>query len=473
MRLSLLLVLLLVACESAPPATPVSLFPGEQAFVDDFGPPEVLLARLRALPGVEEVDELHADTKGRDPRRLLFTDRPACRAFSIRFAVAVNHDRPRGTRLLRRLFLSHCSTQVPMVYSPDGYGLLDDFFQPEIVERLGANWLWAEHRLYGESLPDWPEEPNPEDDPDAELRTIRQAAADDHDVVSAFKALYPRRWISTGVSKGGMTATFFRRFYPDDVDGTIAYVAPFLDGLYDQRFSAYQDHAGDAACRDKVLAYQRALILRQAELLEHVVPDVPADNHSLQYASRSFRWPFWQYDGDCTHVPAADADAVTMLVPVMGTDHVVPASSEGYGFPFIEESLLELGFPVQSIRGLEDLIGEQTEDDLSGLFPDLTYDPYPMLDVRRWIASEATRIVFVYGTIDPWSGGAATPLVDATHDNLVVWAEGANHHAKIQQLGGSDRDHVVARLSRWADAPVSDPSAASSCSARGTVLTRS
>lgn len=57
---------------------------------------------------------------------------------------------------------------------------------------------------------------------------IRQAAADQHRIKELLKDLYPGKWISGGTSKGGMTALFYKRFYPDDVDATVAYVAPIM-----------------------------------------------------------------------------------------------------------------------------------------------------------------------------------------------------------------------------------------------------
>jgi hypothetical protein len=81
------------------------------------------------------------------------------------------------------------------------------------------------------------------------LLTIWQAAADEHDAVQAFKRIYPGKWLATGASKGGMTATCFRRFFPGDVDGTIPYVAP--NNVVDSadRYPEFLANVGDPACR--------------------------------------------------------------------------------------------------------------------------------------------------------------------------------------------------------------------------------
>ena len=49
-------------------------------------------------------------------------------------------------------------------------------------------------------------------------------------------------------------AVYHRRFYPDDVAGTVAYVAPLSFGAPDHRYDAFLDGVQPAACRDAVRA---------------------------------------------------------------------------------------------------------------------------------------------------------------------------------------------------------------------------
>ena len=122
-------------------------------------------------------------------------------------------------------------------------------------------------------------------------------------------------WISTGGSKGGMTSVYHRRFYPGDVDGTVAYVAPndvvnFEDSAYTRFFRT----VGDAACRDALVALQReALGRRRAELLG--APEgrrggrtagrssntIGTPDRSLELSVLDTAWAFWQYQtaADC------------------------------------------------------------------------------------------------------------------------------------------------------------------------------
>ncbi|MGC5410129.1 aminopeptidase, partial [Streptomyces sp. DT225] len=98
---------------------------------------------------------------------------------------------------------------------------------------------------------------------------IWQAASDEHRVFTALKRIYSENWLTTGGSKGGMTATYYERFYPKDMDGVVAYVAPNdvvnkEDSAYDRFFA----EVGTEECRDKLGGVQREALIRRAPLEE-------------------------------------------------------------------------------------------------------------------------------------------------------------------------------------------------------------
>src|SRR6185436_7084690 len=86
--------------------------------------------------------------------------------------------------------------------------------------------------------------------------TVEQSAADFHAIAQSFHMLYKGAWVNTGASKGGMTSIYHRRFYPDDLDGTVAYVAPSSDGVADPRYDQFLDTVVPAECMAKVRAAQ-------------------------------------------------------------------------------------------------------------------------------------------------------------------------------------------------------------------------
>jgi len=171
-----------------------------------------LLERLNALPGV---------TATEIPSHYGYP-----RQFALDITQPVDHDRPNGPTFTQRAYLSHADEDLPMVFGPNGYGATEESWE-ELAFILQCNGVYVTHRYFPGSRPqptDW------------RYLDIRQAAADHHRIVVLLEAIYPGPWVSAGSSKSGMTALFHRRFWPDDVDATVAYVAPLMFDVEDERF---------------------------------------------------------------------------------------------------------------------------------------------------------------------------------------------------------------------------------------------
>src|SRR5262249_7560777 len=134
---------------------------------------------------------------------------------------------------------------------------------------LGANQLFVEHRFFPPSTPtplDWTD------------LTIFQAAGDHHRIFTALKPLLPKKWAASGASKGGMTAVYYRFFYPHDMDVTVPYVAPNSYSTHDPRYVRFLEHVGPADCRAKLKAAQRAILSHRAEITARMAAEA-ADQH--------------------------------------------------------------------------------------------------------------------------------------------------------------------------------------------------
>jgi hypothetical protein len=91
---------------------------------------------------------------------------------------------------------------------------------------------------------------------------------DHNHIVTALRPFYEGSWISTGHGKGGATAVHHRRFFPDDVDATVAYVTPISFAAPDEGYIPFLDQIGeDDDCREALRQLQRRALERFDSLL--------------------------------------------------------------------------------------------------------------------------------------------------------------------------------------------------------------
>jgi hypothetical protein len=363
-----------------------------------------------------------------------------------------DHDDPGAAEFRQFITLLHRSEDAPMVLLTEGYTNSWGDRRCELTRLLGANQLAVEHRFFSRSTPasgDW------------SLLDIRQAAADHHRVVEAFRPIYGGVWINTGFSKGGMTAVYHRRFYPDDVDVTVPYVAPISYGAPDERYLDFLANVGNPACNEGLWAIQREALLRR----DVMVPRVAATGNSYDrvggpeaaFESVVVELPFtfWQYSGvdHCDDIPpvsASDDVLYDFIDSYVGFSY---ASDAVWAFfePYYYQAHTELGFPAVATAHLADLLETDVIDPEEGVLPEgvgpVTHDPTVMADIAAWVASEGERLLFVYGEWDPWTGGAFE-LGDAEDSFLFVDPAGT-HGADIGSLTPADQAEVYAILERW------------------------
>jgi hypothetical protein len=296
------------------------------------------------------------------------------------------------------------------------------------------------------------------------LLTIAQAAADEHHIITLLKTIYSGPWVRTGASKGGMTATYHRRFYPDDVVGTIPYVAPLSHGAPDLAYGPFVDAIGPMACRD-------ALRAAQIELLDNRFPEMlalaqdQATTEGIDYtriaigpavesAMTGIEWAFWQYYGVgfCDAVPPITASDGAMwdFLDAVGS---VSSSSDGSIAQFeayYYQAEYELGYPGGTGAHLAGHT-QYTEADYAGAWPVgvavPTFVPGAMQDIDQWVQTDGANLLFVYGEWDPWTGGQYT--LGAATDSLMLTVPQATHGAGLTDLTTTDKAMAYARIASW------------------------
>jgi len=361
----------------------------------------------------------------------------------------VDHANPAAGNFAQRLYLSHRSDNAPMVFYTSGYGISRNF-EPELSALLRANQILLVHRFFPDAVP-----------PDWSYLTIRQAADDQHRIREALRNLYPGKWVSTGASKGGMTALFYRRYHPGDVDATVAYVAPVMPYPDDPRFARFLSSVGSADCRTKIWDFQRRVLSRRVSLLDlfrqyaqskGYAFSIISDEAAFEYSVLEYPFAFWQYgaESDCAGIPEADASDQQVL------DHLVDVSSPYYysdeGFlyfqPLFYQAYTEIGYCPYVYDHLKGFLQTIPRPDYRAFAPrgvDLVFRPEVMQDVIPWLQTQGQRIIYIYGGIDPWTAAAVIPAGGL--DVVKVVQPGANHGVKIGDL--DQKELVIQALEQW------------------------
>ncbi|SOD63337.1 PS-10 peptidase S37 [Streptomyces zhaozhouensis] len=403
--------------------------------------------RIAAIPGMTLIEEKPAEN---GDRFLLLS-----------FEQPVDHRRPGLGSFEQRISVLHTGEDRPTVFHTNGYWLNPDPAYSEPTQLLDANEVGLEHRFFGESVPEgdaW------------DALDIYQAASDQHRVHEALSEIYDRNWISHGRSKGGMTAAYYRYHYPDDMDGTVAYVAASNTdredtGPYDEALAT----VGTAECRSALEAVEREVLLRREEMVplhEEWAEEVGATFTNVGGVEQSFevgplnlRWTFWQYYGseaDCAAVPEPTASTQELYDYIdgmvgWGADHELAAM-----VPYYYQAATQLGNPLYSTEHLDDLL-EYPELKYSAAFvpPEVelpAFDDRAMTWVDGWVTHSGTELLFVNGEADPW---AAKPFRadSAERQAHSLVAPGANHGANISLLSDEDRALAVESVRAWAGLP--------------------
>lgn len=439
-----------------PSATAAPVTPGVTTASSAEPPP--LEQRLEDLPGVATVTEATAPA--------------GYRLFHVTFVQPVDHDRPRGRTFRQRLTLLHRNLARPMVMYTSGYNVSQSASRSEPTQIVDGNQLSMEYRFFEPSRParpDWPKQ-----------LTIEQAAIDQHRIIRSFQRLYRANWLTTGGSKGGMTATYHRRFFPRDVQGTVPYVAPNdVDNDRDSYASFLRSVGTDPQCRRDLLGVQRRILgtdrawfrarTRAAAEEAGETWRIPGSvDRAMEVAAMDLYFTFWQYTGQdgCADVPGSDAtnEEIWAWTPsVVSLTGYMDSSLVGFA-PYYYQAAYQLGWYRTLVGPLRDVLRYGTDPVAAPmLIPrelrPVRFDRKAMPDIDRWVRMRSTRMLYVYGGVDPWgaerfSCGRSRP---AQRQCSVHTVEGGTHGARIADLPEAERLAAIATIQRWAGLSADDP----------------
>ncbi|HUQ03746.1 MAG TPA: S28 family serine protease [Kofleriaceae bacterium] len=412
------------------------------------GPLGDIADELRGIPGLT-VEERPTTLEG-------------YRFFVLTYDQPVDHMAPSGPRFAQRLTLLHRDYAAPVVTYNSGYNLSTRGSRSQITVLINGNQLSMEHRYFSPSRPD---------PADWTKLTIQQAATDQHRITQALQAriYHDNKWLTTGASKGGMTSLFHRRFFPEDVDGTVAYVAP-IDYPEDavqsdtNRYFVFLENVGtDPACRQKLKDFQNLALARREAMKTRMRAEAQytllGEDRALEFAVVELPFIFWQYGAQsrCGSIPGANAtdDQVFAFM-----DDISGAASYGDEdldafLPYYHQSATQLGYPAGDESYLVGMLhpGEDTARAyVPSSIPTPAYDEgVAMRDIQTWLAADGAQVMLIYGQNDPWTAGAVD--IGAATDSYKYIAPNGNHGSSITTLGDADETAARATVLRWAGLP--------------------
>ena len=432
---------------------------------------------LRALPGVTRVETL--ESADGVAKRLVMFEQPIAPPDSCEGLFE------------QRLVIRHRGFDRPTVIVTEGYNneyALHPRYMEELSELLEANVIMTEHRFNGASSPITQQGLTGNAAYESELwryLTVKNSAYDYHHIRTTFGKIYKGKWFSTGISKGGQTALFYRTFFPDDVVANVSYVAPLNKALEDGRHEVFLDTVGTQEARDKIRYFQLTALLRKAELLPMLEEYVASKGYTFRVPLEEvfdlmvleYPFAFWQWGDDLATVPETRTRLVPkakkrrgkpdveMIVPEVDADELFRSLLEKCEpnyfarqtpyVPFNVQAMREIGYYGYDVEHFKGLISRPTYEGYMRrvMIPEeLSYlefkgDLYEQC--CTFLREKDIPAMFIYGEWDPWSATRVVLPSPKKNMHVFIQPEGS-HRSRINNMPDDMRDEIIAILNEWA-----------------------
>ena len=428
-----------------------------------------------------------------------FVDRTA---YFFNYKQDIDHNDPSKGWFKQQCVLTVAGKDRPTVLLTEGYALgsadgyrnrLDSIFEPTLVDVLNANCLQVEHRYFGWSLPEgftnkW------------NYLTAKQNSADLHTIVTAIKQsgiVGQGKWLATGVSKPGMTASYYAYEYPGEMDAYVPFCAPFMlkqdePGSYNYIQSA--DALGSRL--EKVKAAFRAYCGNQTLQLETVKlfkKEFPYYNSydddalrmrllTILFDSHWKRMSYVHYSLWEPLVPKVGDGADKFLTFILSNDRTRYAGDTDIDYqrrldyvddlepdstifnntprgltrasgvekarldPFQAHTCIELGAVSVTLGWVDDLLTDMEKSYLtskkSPASLGFNYDNGSYIrKVLDGIKLSSCNMMFVYGMQDPWTGNRI-PDDKLGKNCQILYIENGTHNDAIDTWNASERNQL-------------------------------
>lgn len=372
------------------------------------------------------------------------------------FTQPLDHRHPEKGSFRQRVIVSHVGFDRPTVIVTEGYGAayaLRSQYREELSKLLNANMIFVEYRYFLESTP----EPK-----DWQYLTAENSADDLHAITTAFKNIYPGKWIATGISKGGQTTLLYRTFYPDDVDISVPYVAPLCYGVEDGRHEPFLHKVSTPENRKKIEDFQLEALKRKATLLPRFEKYCTEKNYSFRapieeiydYSVLEYSFALWQWGTPISSIPATTASDDEIF------SHLLAISEPGYftadspNASFFVQAARELGYYGYDVQPFKQYLSIQSSEGylhrlmLPEELKDMPFDKTLSKKITKFLKKQDPKMIFIYGQNDPWTAAGVTWLKNKKNIHVFIQPNGS-HLARISTLPEAEKAKVMELINEW------------------------
>lgn len=372
------------------------------------------------------------------------------------FTQPLDHRHPEKGSFRQRVIVSHAGFDRPTVIVTEGYSAayaLRSQYREELSKLLNANMIFVEYRYFLESTP----EPK-----DWQYLTAENSADDLHAITTAFKNIYPGKWIATGISKGGQTTLLYRTFYPDDVDISVPYVAPLCHGVEDGRHEPFLHKVSTPENRKKIEDFQLEALKRKATLLPRFEKYCTEKNYSFRapieeiydYSVLEYSFALWQWGTPISSIPATTASDDEIF------SHLLAISEPGYftadspNASFFVQAARELGYYGYDVQPFKQYLSIQSSEGylhrlmLPEELKDMPFDKTLSKKITKFLKKQDPKMIFIYGQNDPWTAAGVTWLKNKKNIHVFIQPNGS-HLARINTLPEAEKAKVMELINEW------------------------
>ncbi len=370
----------------------------------------------------------------------------------------LDHTNPDGKTFKQRVFLSHKDINKNVVLVTNGYWSFsgnDPEYSNEITDILDANQIVVEHRFFPPSVSDTSVF-------DWKYLNIKNAAADLHYITNILKHIYKKKWLSTGISKGGQTSIYYKYFYPNDVSVTVPLVAPLNFSTEEKRVYKFLENVGSPECRKRIKEFQIDLLKNKSEYIKYFKDFASLENQSYNKVGGiekgyeilvlEFSFAFWQWGHNCRSIPDIDSSPEIKLMELINVSTLDWISDQGIDLmqPFFYQAMSEIGMYGYDITPFKKWISFDSNVVFNFTFPpgiNVKYNPESHRKIDCFIRHNADNMIFIVGGNDPWGSTSAELSYDT--NSIKIVKKGGSHKTRIINLPENQKKLVIHKIKEW------------------------